>query len=161
MIPLGFPGIIIAVGLLWAFLQFPLGVYGTIWAVILGFLIRYLPTGVRAVSGTVVQIHSEMEEAGRICGGSWATTFRNVFLPLCKAGLVSALIYIFVNTFKELSVPILLVSTGSEVLSVVMWDLWAFGDAGRLAALGVIMMTILWSIIAVLIVILRGKVRFS
>ena len=63
MIPMGFPGIVLAVGLLHAWIAPPLVLYGTIWILYVAYMTRYLPIGVRTVSATLVQIHPELEES--------------------------------------------------------------------------------------------------
>ena len=67
-------------------------------------------------------------------GASWGQVARNIIAPLMMPALFAAWIYIFLVTVRELSVSLLLYSPGSEVISVVMWELWENGAVGTLSA---------------------------
>ena len=70
MIPLGFPGIVLAVGLLQAWIAPPLVLYGTIWILFVAYMTRYIPLGVRSVSASLRQIHPELEESSLSSGAT-------------------------------------------------------------------------------------------
>src|SRR5207237_10277465 len=61
-IPWAFPGTALALGLLWAYIDFPIPVYATIWIILIAYVTRFLPYGMRAVSSTIIQIHKELDE---------------------------------------------------------------------------------------------------
>src|SRR3546814_8366928 len=63
MLPVAFPGIVLAVGMLHIWITPPLVLYGTIWILFVAYLTRYLPYGVRSTSATLVQIHPELERS--------------------------------------------------------------------------------------------------
>jgi iron(III) transport system permease protein len=91
-------------------------------------------------------------------GASWATSFRRIILPLLKPGLVAGWIYIVIVSIRELSSSILLYSPGTEVISILIWELWENGQYVELSALGV--MFILGLFVLVLVAQLIGK-RFG
>jgi iron(III) transport system permease protein len=138
MLPLGFPGVVLAYGLLQVWINPPLVLYGTIWILFIAYLTRYLPIGVRATSATLVQIHQELEESSLSCGASWFQTFRRITLPLLKPGIVAGWILLFIAFARELSASILLYSPGTEVLSVVLYDLQQNGQFREISALAFI-----------------------
>jgi len=76
-------------------------------------------------------------------GASWWQTFRRITLPLLRPGLAAGWIYIAIVSIRELSSSILLYGPGTEVLSVVIWELWENGQYVELAALGVLMIVAL------------------
>ena len=88
-------------------------------------------------------------------GASWFTMFRRIILPLMKPGLVAGWIYIVIVSIRELSTSILLYSPGTEVISIVIWELWENGQYVELSALGV--MFILALFVLVLIAQMLGK----
>jgi iron(III) transport system permease protein len=135
MIPSGFPGIVLAVGLLHAWISPPLVLYGTIWILYVAYLTRYLPVGVRAVSATLMQIHPELEESAAMSGASWFQTFRHIVLPLLRPGLAAGWALLFVAFTRELSASILLYSPKLEVLSVVIYTMYQEGGFRTLCAL--------------------------
>lgn len=149
MLPMAFPGIVLAVGLLRAWISPPLVLYGTIWILFVAYVTRYLPYGVRSTSATLVQIHPELEESSLISGASWFQTFRRVTLPLLKPGLVSGWILLFVSFTRELSASVLLYSPGNEVISVAIYDMWEQGDFRPLSALAFIQIAIALAMLAI------------
>jgi iron(III) transport system permease protein len=149
MIPMGFPGIVLAVGLLHAWIMPPLVLYGTIWILFVAYMTRYLPIGVRAVSATLKQIHPELEESSLACGANWFTTFRRVTLPLLKPGIAAGWALLFVAFTRELSASILLYSPRLEVLSVVIYDMYGEGNFRLLSALTMLQIVIAVAVLAV------------
>jgi iron(III) transport system permease protein len=69
-VPLVFPGIVLGVAMIQILLAAPVPVYGTIWAFVIAFAIRYLPYGMRYASSGMLQVHPELEEAAGVAGGS-------------------------------------------------------------------------------------------
>jgi iron(III) transport system permease protein len=149
MIPLGFPGVVLAFGLLQAWIYPPLVLYGTIWILFIAYMTRYLPVGVRATSATLVQIHPELEEASISSGANWFQTLKNVTLPLLKPGILAGWALLFVAFTRELSASILLYSPGREVLSVAIYDLHQNGAFRPLSALAFLQVVISLVILAV------------
>ena len=82
-------------------------------------------------------------------GASWFTTFRRIVLPLLKPGLVAGWIYIVIVSVRELSSSILLYSPGTEVVSVLIWELWQNGQYVELSALGVMLIGALLCLVIV------------
>ena len=80
-------------------------------------------------------------------GASWFTTFRRIILPLLKPGLVAGWIYIMIVSIRELSSSILLYSPGTEVVSVMIWELWQNGQYVELSALGVMLIILLFGLV--------------
>src|SRR2546426_385148 len=103
------------------------------------YLTRFMPYGLRYNTTSMLQIHKELEESAAMSGASWATSFRRVILPLLKPGLIAGWIYIMIVSIRELSSSILLYSPGTEVLSIVIWELWENGQYVELSALGVML----------------------
>ena len=148
-LPLAFPGFILGLGLLWTFLTIPIGIYGTIFVLILAFLVKYMPQGIRFASGALVQIQRELEESSAVTGANWPTTVRTIILPLLKPAMLSGWVYIFVLTFRELSSIIFLVTPHNEVIAAILWDLFVNGSVELLAATSIILTAFLWSVILI------------
>ncbi len=141
-LPHAIPGVTIGIALIFLYLNPPLNalpLYGTIWIIVLGLCVGYTAFGSRAMNSAITQIHSELEEAGKVSGASWATIMRRIILPLLLPAFVSGWIWIASHSLRSFSVPLILSSKNSIVLSVVMWDLWNNGRAGPTAALGVLL----------------------
>lgn len=135
IVPLGFPGVVLAFGLLHAWINPPFVLYGTIWIMFAAYMTRYLPIGVRSTSSSLLQIHPELEESSLSSGANWFQTFRNVTLPLLKPGIFAGWVLLFVAFSRELSASVLLYSPQQEVLSVAIYDLMQSGNLRALSAL--------------------------
>ncbi len=135
-LPVAVPGLILGVAYMWAWIRSPIPIYGTIWILMVAYVSRFIPYSLRSIESTLRQIDKGLEESANISGASWVRTFWTVSLPLLKPGLVAGFILLFVTFVRELSCSILLYSSGSEVLSVTMFDLWHDGMFPNLAAIG-------------------------
>jgi len=156
-IPIAIPGIVLGVSTLYVYFTLPIPIYGTLWILLAAYTTKYMPYGIRTTSATIIQIHSELEEASALSGGTWGTTFRKITLPLLVPGFMAGWIYIAMVSLRELSTSILLYSHGTEVLSIVVFDLWESGEYPALCALGV-MMTILLIMLAFVANLVGAKV---
>jgi iron(III) transport system permease protein len=125
-LPWGVPGVLLALGILWAVLGTfkPLVIlYGTPLLLMIAILIKELPVGARTMDGALVQIHKELEESAWVAGDDWLGTFRRVIVPLLSPALLAVGVIVFLTAMKEISTIILLYSTDTRVLSVLMLNI--------------------------------------
>jgi iron(III) transport system permease protein len=132
-----FPGIVIGVGFMWLFVRTPL--YATIGSLLIGYIATYLPYGIRPLSSAFVQIHRDLEESSRVCGGGMFYTLRRIIIPLLISGIVSAWTLMATMFVRELSVSVVLSRPGNEVLAVQILRFAEDGLWGKLSALGILM----------------------
>jgi iron(III) transport system permease protein len=140
-----FPAIILSVAFLDVFVNMSLPLYGTLLSVIIATFVRYLPYGMRYAFAGAIQVHSDLEEAATISGATRAKVFLRVLVPLLAGTLVSSWLLIFLLSVQAVSLPLLLVGPGSQVMAVTLFELWQNGQVTELAAMGVLwvaMMTI-------------------
>lgn len=135
-VPVGVPGIVLAMGILLGYISTPL--YATFAILLVGYISRYMPYGQRNVSSVLLAISPELEEGARVAGCSWFTTMRRIIAPLVWPGMVSAWLLLFVIFMREFPISILLYSNGTEVLSVALWRFVENETAARAAALATI-----------------------
>jgi iron(III) transport system permease protein len=145
-LPLLFPGIVMGLAILRFYLFVPIPVYGTLWILLIAFVTRYIPYGIRYTHSGLLQLHKELEEAAYTAGASWANCMRRIILPLMTPSFLGGWIFIFLLSAKELSMSVLLVSPQTPVVSVAIFELWENAQVGELAAFGVIWTVILVSI---------------
>src|SRR5919106_738279 len=148
-LPMVFPGLVLGLSIMIFYLHFDIGVYGTMWIMFIAYLTRFMPHGLRYSTTSMLQIHKELEESSAMAGASWGTTFRRIILPLLKPGLVAGWIYVMIVSIRELSSSILLYSPGTEVLSIVIWELWENGQFVELSALGVLFILALFAMVMI------------
>ena len=143
LIPLGLPGIVVAVALIQFWLAMPIALYGTLTILLLAYVGRYLPLGVRAANASLRQVDPSLEESAQILGASWTTTLREVTLPLIRPGLFAGWLLVFVPVIQELSASILLFSSSSITLAVAVYNLYETGYIEPVAALAMVNMAII------------------
>ena len=149
LIPLGLPGIVVAVALIQFWLAMPLALYGTLAILLLAYVGRYIPLGVRAANSSLRQIDPSLEESAQILGASWLTPMREVTLPLIRPGLFAGWLLVFVPVIQELSASILLFSSSSITLAVAVYNLYETGYIEPVAALAIVNMIIIGAAILI------------
>ena len=147
-IPWAFPGTAMAIGLLWAYVNFPLPIYATIWILLIAYVTRFIPYGLRAVTSTIVQIHKELEEASVSCGAGFYSTFRRIVFPLMRPGLLAGWIILATIYMREFSASIFLYSPASEPLGPLLYYLYIDAMHGPMAALGIVISIVCIGLIA-------------
>lgn len=140
-LPLIIPGLVMGVSISFVYLHNPLPfpVYGTILILMIAYVTRFMPYGMRYASSSLTQISTELEESAAVSGASWFQTVRRVVLPLMTPGIVAGWIYIVIVSIRELSSSILLYSPGNEVLAIVTFQFYEKGEMSAVSALGVLM----------------------
>ncbi|MDD4765620.1 MAG: iron ABC transporter permease [Atribacterota bacterium] len=141
-----FPGIVIGVGFMWFFVRTP--IYATIWALLIGYIATYLPYGIRPLSSAFVQIHKHLEESSMVCGAKPLTTMWRIIVPLLIPGIVSSWVLMSTMFLRELTLSVVLSRPGTEVLAVQILRFANDGLWGRLSALGIIMIVLSTTLVA-------------
>jgi iron(III) transport system permease protein len=149
MAPFVIPGIVLAIGFYAAYTTRPLVLYGTAWILILAFATRFLPIAYTNSDAAIRAINPELEDAARILGGSRLLSLRKVVGPLLKRGLAGAFILVFIPATRELSSAIFLYTTGTQVLSVLLFDKSDEGNFELLSAMGLILVVVTVALILV------------
>lgn len=139
MAPFVIPGIVLAIGFYAAYTSPPLVLYGTAWILILAFTTRFLPIAYANSDAALRALNPELEDAVRILGGGRLMALRRVVGPLLKRGLAGAFILVFIPATRELSSAIFLYTTGTQVLSVLLFDKSDEGNFEYLSAIGLIL----------------------
>ena len=147
--PMVFPGLVLGLSIMIFYLHVDVGVYGTMWILLIAYVTRFMPYGLRYNITSMIQIHRELEESAAMSGASWGKTFVRIILPLLKPGLLAGWIYVAIVSVRELSSSILLYSPGTEVVSIVIWELWENGQYVELSALGVVLITFLFVLVQI------------
>ena len=145
-LPHALPGVIVAIAFMFLYLQPPLnelGLYGTVWIIMLGLTVSYIAFGSRNMTGALAQVHVELEEASHVSGAKWLTLMRRIVFPLVLPAFIGGWIWVASHSLRNFSVPLILATRENWVLSVVMWHTWEDGDPGQTAALGVLLIVAL------------------
>ena len=146
-LPVAIPGLVIGVAYLWAWVGLPGGLYGTTAILAIAFVARFLPDTMKSLSGSLVQIHRELEEASWICGRGLLATIRKVVVPLTWPGILSGMTLLFVLSIRELGSSLFLYTNDSIIMSVLLLDFWEGGSIGVSAAFSVFQSALLFLIV--------------
>ncbi|WP_417555709.1 ABC transporter permease [Microbacterium sp.] len=142
--PQAIPGIIVGIGFFWAFAILPGGnlVQGTLFAIIIAFGLRALPTAFGSISPALMQIAGELDNAGRVVGADWVGVFMRILRKLLVPAFAGAMLLVFVTMLKEYSAALFLSSASTNVIGTTMLELWVQGNSGSVAALATIQIAI-------------------
>jgi iron(III) transport system permease protein len=140
MLPRGMPGLVAGLAFLWVFLFVkPLApLRGTLVSIWLAYSVVWLAYGLRLISGALLQVSPELEEAGRVAGASPGRVTRDVTLPLIRFGLLGSWLLVFMIFVREYSTGVYLLGPGTETIGSLIVSLWGTGAIDAVAALSVV-----------------------
>jgi iron(III) transport system permease protein len=140
-LPHAIPSILVAVGLGYLGLAyryyFPL--YGTIFIIMLAHVINWIAYGTRTTNSVMIQVHRELEEAGKVAGASTPWVIWKIVLPLIAAGVLNSWIWIGMLSYREVTMALTLYTRQNVVISTVVWQFWGSGWIPQVSALGVVL----------------------
>jgi iron(III) transport system permease protein len=151
-LPWAIPGILMSLALLWTVFRTPflLPLYGTVWLLIIALVVKSMPLGVQLTKSVLLQLGDELEEASRIAGGSWLTTYRKVVLPLLAPTLVTVAVVGFMSAARDISTIVLLGSSQSRTLALLSLD-YAYGgqlERGTVVSVLTVLMVVIAAFLA-------------
>ena len=153
MFPQAVPRMVFGIALLWAWLNIPLPIYGTLWLLALGYFTVLLPLGVRTLGGVVLQMDRSLEECARMCGASWTYQLRTVTIPLLRPGIIAASLLLFMSSVRELGVSIFLMGPNSKVIAPSIVSSWMSSGTELTAAMAIIQSA---TVLVALVILLRA-----
>jgi iron(III) transport system permease protein len=154
------PGTVLGVSYILAFNVPPFELTGTALVIVLCFVFRNLPVGVRAGTAAFKQLDRSLDEASAMLRASTTTTLRRVVLPLLKPALVAALVYSFVRSMTTVSAVIFLVTAENELATTFIIGRVGNGDYGVALAYCTVLI-VLMSVATALIQWLVGERRLG
>ncbi|KAB0268877.1 ABC transporter permease [Microvirga brassicacearum] len=137
-LPFGVPGIVLGLGLLWAYAYLPLPLYGTLALMIIAFVTRFLPYATETIGGQMVQIDKSLEEAAWVNGATPLEGVSKILLPLVRPSVQGAYFLLFMAFFREISSAILLYTASTAVVSISIWSFFEQANWGLASALSVV-----------------------
>ena len=155
MFPQAVPRLIFGLGLLWAWINIPIPIYGTLWLLGIAYFTVFLPLGLRTMAGVVMQIDRSLEECARVCGASWTHQIRTVSLPLLRPGLAAAWLLIFIASIRELGASVFLMGPLSKVISPAIINAWLSSSSELSAAMAMILTSTVFAAVLILFAVAR------
>ncbi|MGJ7612375.1 MULTISPECIES: ABC transporter permease [unclassified Variovorax] len=137
------PGTVLGVSYILAFNVPPFELTGTGLIIVLCFMFRNLPVGVRAGTAAFKQLDRSLDEASLMLRASTSQTLFKVVLPLLKPALVAALVYSFVRAMTTVSAVIFLVTAENELATTYIIGRVGNGDYGIALAYCTVLMVLM------------------
>ncbi len=160
MLSFAIPGTVVGVSYILAFNVPPIELTGTALILVICFVFRNMPVGVRAGMATLAQIDHSLDEASLTLGAGTGTTIRRVVLPLLKPAMVTALVYSFVRAMTAVSAVIFLVSAQHNMATAYIVGRAEAGEFGLAIAYSSVLIVIMLAAIG-LIQLLVGERRLG
>jgi iron(III) transport system permease protein len=149
--PRATPGIIIGIGFFWTYLVTgAIGDWfrGSIWGIMLAFVIRNLPFAYVVMYPTLARIGEELDRAGRAAGAGWWTTSRRIVLPLLRPAIFASFVLMFVEILNDYDPAVFLVKPGTEVMGATMLSQFIQGAVGPVSALAMVQVAVTVTVLA-------------
>ena len=110
MLSFAIPGTVIGVSYILAFNVPPIEITGTGIILVVSFIFRNMPVGLRSGLAAMSQLDKSLDESSLTLGANTFQTFRKIILPLLRPAILSALVFSFVRSMTAISAVIFLVS---------------------------------------------------
>ena len=130
-IPYALPGTVLALAMIFAWME-PIpgwnpGIYGSIIILLIAYITRFLVLQIRGSMTAFMQVDPSIEEAARVSGSNGYFKWKQILLPLIIPGVLSGALFVFLSALTELTVSSLLWSSGTETIGLVIFN---FEQAG-------------------------------
>ena len=123
----GTPSVVIALGLIMTMRgSFGVNIYGTVYIMIIAYMIKYMMMGMRTVVSAMSQVHVSLEECSQIAGAGWLRTMTKITGPLIFPSIAAGWFLIFIPSFYELSMTTLLYSSTTKTIGFQLYEYWTF-----------------------------------
>lgn len=137
------PSIVIALALIITFSgNFGLNLYSTMWILIVSYLVKYMTMSVRTIAASLSQVHISLEEAALNSGASWLRCCKDIIMPLIAPSIIAGWFLIFMPSFYELTMSLLLYGSDTKTIGVLLYELQTYADTQNASVLSVIILFI-------------------
>ncbi|MGW0179183.1 ABC transporter permease subunit, partial [Nocardia sp. NPDC003345] len=131
---LAIPAVVLGMGLLWTWLVLPVPLYGTLAVLVVAFLAVQAPQGFRGVAASIMATDRDLEDSAVMLGAGRTRAVARITVPLMKVSLLSTFLLLLMLSMRELTVPLFLYTSETEILSIAIYDAFENGGALRQAA---------------------------
>lgn len=155
LLAMAVPGTVLGLGYISAYNTKPLLLTGTGFIIVIAFIVRSLPVGVRSGVAALQQIDPAIEEAAQDLGANSTKVFVSVTLPLIKAAFFSGLVYTFVRSMTAVSAVVFLVTPKYQLLTASILSQVDNGRFGVASAYSTVLILIVYIAIAIMYFVLN------
>jgi iron(III) transport system permease protein len=155
MLSFAIPGTVVGIGYVMSFNTAPLLFTGTAAILIICFIFRNMPVGIRSAVAALQQIDRSLEEASITLGASNLRTFSKVVLPLIRPAIFSGLVFSFVRAMTAISAVIFLVTARTKLATTVILGRIEAGKLGLATAYCTLMILTMIAAIVIMHLVVR------
>ena len=143
-LPFAIPGLLLGIGLLYVFLGHEIfhPLYGSIWLLIIATVASHMTLGTQIIKSNMIQLGAELEEAARVLGASWWTTYWRVVLPIVVPVLILVGVVVFVTAARDIATVALLSTNATRTLALLQLDYMVDGRYEIAAVVSVIIVAV-------------------
>ncbi|TDT68015.1 iron(III) transport system permease protein [Hypnocyclicus thermotrophus] len=150
MLAIAIPGTVIGLGYVLSYNTKPLVLTGTATILIIAFIMRSMPVGVRSGIAALQQIDPSIEEAANVLGADSKKVFTSVTVPMIKPAFFSGLTYTFIRSMTLVSTVIFLVSANYNLLTAAIMSQIDVGKIGVASAYSTILIIIVGIVVSIM-----------
>jgi len=150
MLSFAIPGTVIGVSYILAFNVPPIELTGTGVILVISFIFRNMPVGVRAGIASMSQLDKSLDEASLTLGSSTWRTFRRIILPLMRPAILAALVFSFVRAMTAISAVIFLVSAEYNMATSYIIGRVENNDYGIAIAYSTVLIVVMLTLVALM-----------
>lgn len=150
IIGIAVPGTVVGIGYVLAFNTRPIVLTGTAVIIIIAFISRSIPIGIKSGVNTLQQIDPSIEEAAHDLGANSFKVFTSITLPMIKSALLGGMIYAFIKSMTSLSAVIFLISARYKLVTIAVLDQVEVGRFGTASAFSTILIVIVYIAIIIM-----------
>lgn len=132
-------------------------IFGGALAIVMVYVIRSTPAGLRSGVAALQQIDPAIEEASISVGGDQATTFRRITLPLIRPALLTAMIYAFARSMTTVSAILFLTTPQTRIMTQQILNETEAGRFGNAFAYVVVLIVIVLIAIGALFALIGNR----
>lgn len=155
MMAIAIPGTIVGLGYVITYNTKPFILTGTATILIIAFIMRNMPIGIRSGMAALQQIDPSIEEAAMVLGANSKKVFTSITLPMVKPAFFSGLVYAFVRSMTLVSTVIFLVSANYNLLTVAIMNQIDVGKIGVASAYCTILIIVVFFVIGIMKIVLK------
>lgn len=106
---------------------------GSVFALVLAYSVRFLAVAFAPVESSLEQVNPSLIDAAKSLGAKPGRILREVYIPMLKPGLITALIIVFIDVMKEMPATLIMRPFGWDTLAVRIYQMTAEGQWERAA----------------------------
>ncbi|MAB90893.1 MAG: hypothetical protein CMJ90_15770 [Planctomycetes bacterium] len=138
-IPLATPGTVLAIGLLLAWTR-PIDLRNTAWILLAAYVAKYVALASRAIGEGLGTVDTALAEAARMSGARSWFRLRTVWIPLALPSIVAGWFLVFMPSFSELTMSLILVGPGLDTIGTRMFELQEYEGPVAASALATVVL---------------------